>query len=150
MKNRLYRSETNRILGGVCGGLGEFLGIDPLFIRIFFVVWTVLGEFSVLIYFILWVVVPSKSAVDSGEKFSSDELGARFRLVGSEIREIAHQPSPELITYAGVGLIGWGAYYLLRRLGFPWIAWDYTLYLWPALLIIAGVFVLIRAASRRK
>ncbi|HUV15028.1 MAG TPA: PspC domain-containing protein [Pelolinea sp.] len=150
MKNRLYRSETNRVLAGVCGGLGEFLGIDPVFIRIFFIVWTVLGEFSVLIYFILWVVVPNRTASDAGEKFSSDELGARFRLMGSEIRGIASQPSSELITFAGVGLIGWGVYYLLRRFGFPWIAWDYTLYLWPALLIIAGVIVLIRATKRNK
>lgn len=149
MKNRLYRSEANRILGGVCGGLGEFLGINPIFIRIFFIIWTVLGEFSILIYFILWVVVPTKTASDSGEKFSSDELGARIRLVGSEIREIVHQPSPQLITFAGIGLIAWGVYYLLRRFGFPWVAWDYTGYLWPALLIIAGVFILVRATSRK-
>lgn len=150
MKNRLYRSESNRVLGGVCGGLGEFLGIDPLFIRIFFVAWTVLGEFSVLIYFILWVVMPSKTASDAGEKFHSDELGARIRLVVDEIRMIVHQPGPELITFAGIGLIAWGVYYLLRRFGFPWFAWDFTPYLWPALLIVAGAFVLFRAASREK
>ena len=150
MKNRLYRSESNRILGGVCGGLGEFLGIDPIFIRIFFIVWTVLGEFSILIYFILWVVMPTKSASESGEKFRSEELGARIRMVVDEIRGLVQQPSPELITYAGIGLIAWGVYYLLRRFGFPWIAWNFTPYLWPALLIIAGVFILIRATSREK
>lgn len=150
MKNRLYRSEKNRILGGVCGGLGEYLNIDPLFIRIFFIIWTVLGEFSVLIYLILWVVVPNKTGSDAGERFSSSELGSRIRMVADEFRMIVHQPSPELITYAGVGLIGWGVYYLLRRFGFPWFAWDYTAYLWPALLIIAGIFVLVRAASRNK
>ncbi len=150
MKNRLFRSESNRVLGGVCGGLGEFLGIDHLFIRIFFVAWTVLGEFSVLIYFILWVVMPSKTASDAGEKFRSDELGARIRLVVDEIRMIVHQPSPELITFAGVGLIAWGVYYLLLRFGFPWFVPDFTPYLWPALLIVAGAFVLFRAASREK
>jgi len=150
MKKRLYRSESNRILGGVCGGLGEFLGIDPIFIRIFFILWTVLGEFSVLIYLVLWVVVPSFSSSESGEKFRSEELGERIREVVDEIRVIVRQPSPELITYAGVGLIGWGVYYLLRRFGFPWVTWNFTPYLWPALLIIAGVFVLVRATSREK
>jgi phage shock protein PspC (stress-responsive transcriptional regulator) len=150
MKNRLYRSESNRVVGGVCGGLAEFLGIDPLIIRIFFAAWTVLGEFSVLIYFMLWVVMPSKTASDAGEKFRSDELGARFRLVVDDIRMIVHQPSPELITFAGIGLIAWGVFYLLRRFGFPWISWNFTPYLWPALLIIAGVFVLIRAASKEE
>jgi phage shock protein PspC (stress-responsive transcriptional regulator) len=150
MKKRLYRSESNRILGGVCGGLGEFLGIDPIFIRIFFILWTVLGEFSVLIYLVLWVVVPSYSASEPVEKTRSGELGVRIRDVTDEIRLLFSQPSPELITYAGVGLIAWGLYYLLRRFGFPWIAWNFTPYLWPAFLIIAGVFVLVRATAREK
>ena len=149
MKNRLYRSESNRTIAGVCGGLGEFLGIDPLIIRIFFIIWTILGEFSVLVYFILWVVIPNKSASDAGDTFKSEELGARFRLMGSELGSAARQPSQELITYAGAGLIGWGVFYLLRQFGLPWLNWNYSLYLWPALLIIAGVFVLIRATRKK-
>ena len=86
MKNRIYRSESNRILGGVCGGLGEFLGINPIFIRIFFIIWTVLGEFSILVYLILWVVIPTRSASGSDAKFRSSELGARIRQVVDEIR----------------------------------------------------------------
>jgi phage shock protein C len=150
MKSRIYRSESNRILGGVCGGLGEFLGINPIFIRIFFIIWTVLGEFSILVYLILWVVIPTQSASESGEKFGTEELGVRIRQVVDEIRVMVHQPSSELITYAGVGLIAWGFYYLLRRFGFPWISWNFTPYLWPALLIIAGAFVLIRATTKEK
>ena len=150
MKNHLYRSETNRTIAGVCGGLGEFLGIDPLIIRIFFIIWTILGEFSVLVYFILWVVIPNKSGSDAGETFKSDELGSRFRLMGRELGEVARQPSQELITFAGVGLIGWGVFYLLRNFGFPWLNWNFSFYLWPALLIVAGAFVLIRATTRKK
>ena len=150
MKNRLYRSETNRTIAGVCGGLGEFLGIDPLIIRIFFILWTILGQASVLVYFILWVVIPNKSVSDAGETFKSDELGSRFSQMGRELSEVARQPSQQLITYAGVGLIGWGIYYLLRNFGFPWLNWDFSFYLWPALLIIAGAVVLFRAASRKQ
>lgn len=150
MKNRLVRSETDCVLGGVCGGLGEYLGIDPIFIRIFFIVWTVLGELSVLVYFILWLIIPRKSAADEGERFSTENLGARFRGLGREINDIARQPSSQLITFAGVGLIAWGVYYLLRQFGFPWFAWDYTYYLWPALLIVAGAFVLVRSLRDKK
>ncbi len=149
MKNRLYRSETNRTIAGVCGGLGEFLGIDPLIIRIFFVIWTILGEAAVLVYFILWVVIPNKSVSDEGGSFKTEELGSRIHQMGRELGEVTRQPSQELITYAGIGLIGWGAYFLLRNFGFPWLNWDFSLYLWPALLIIAGAFVLIRATSRK-
>ncbi|NIT61059.1 MAG: PspC domain-containing protein, partial [Aliifodinibius sp.] len=38
MSRRLYRSRENRMIAGVCGGLGEYLGIDPIFVRIFFFV----------------------------------------------------------------------------------------------------------------
>ena len=150
MKNRPYRSETNRTIAGVCGGLGEYLGIDTVIIRIFFIIWTILGEFSVLVYFILWVVIPNKDASDADETFKSDELGSRFRLMGREVGEVARQPSQELITFAGVSLIGWGVFYLLRQFGFPWLNWNFSFYLWPALLIIAGAFVLIRAATQKK
>lgn len=157
MKNRLYRSETNRTIAGVCGGLGEFLSVDPLFVRIFFVLWAVLGGSSgVFVYFVLWVLIPNQSALSTGETFSSNELGARFRQMGTELGAIVRQPSQQLITYAGVGLIGWGLMQLLRYFGIPWLnfrfEWlntNFNIYLWPLVLIIAGALILIRA-SRRK
>ncbi|MBI2022287.1 PspC domain-containing protein [Candidatus Daviesbacteria bacterium] len=59
---RLYRSETNRIIAGVCGGLGEYFNIDPTIIRIIFVLMTVFGGSGILIYIILWLVTPSESS----------------------------------------------------------------------------------------
>jgi len=150
MANRLYRSKSNRVLGGVCAGLGSFLRIDPVFIRIFFIVWTVLGEFAVLIYFLLWVIVPSDSSTDADESFQINDLGARFHQMGQEIAEVTRQPNSELIIFAGAGLIAWGVYYLVRRL-VPFLdVWAYSQYLWPALLIIAGLFVIIRTTRRRE
>ena len=150
MANRLYRSQSDRVLGGVCAGLGSFLRIDPVFIRIFFIVWTVLGEFAVLIYFLLWVIVPSDSSTDADESFQINDLGARFHQMGQEIAEVTRQPNSELIIFAGAGLIAWGVYYLVRRL-VPFLdVWAYSQYLWPALLIIAGLFVIIRTTRRRE
>lgn len=150
MANRLYRSKSDRVLGGVCAGLGSFLRIDPLFIRIFFIVWTVLGEFAVIIYILLWVIVPSDSSAEADETFQINDLGARFRQMGREIAEVTRQPNSELIIFAGVGLIAWGMYYLIRRL-IPYLdLWAYSQYLWPALLIIAGLFVIIRTTKRRE
>ena len=147
MANRLYRSKSDRVLGGVCAGLGSFLRIDPVFIRIFFIVWTVLGEFAVLIYFLLWVIVPSDSSTDADESFQINDLGARFHQMGQEIAEVTRQPNSELIIFAGVGLIAWGVYYLVRRL-IPLDFGAYSQYLWPAMLIIAGLFVITRTTRR--
>ncbi len=150
MANRLYRSESGRVLGGVCAGLGNFLGIDPILIRIFFIVWTVLGEFSVLIYILLWVIVPSDTSSDADGTFQINDLGARFHQMGREIGEISRQPNSELIIFTGLGLIAWGAYYLVRRL-VPYLdLWAYSQYLWPAMLIIAGVFVIICTIRKKE
>ncbi len=56
---RLYRSGRERILGGVCGGIAEYLNIDPVIIRVVFVIGMVLS-FGVLVlgYFLLWILVP--------------------------------------------------------------------------------------------
>lgn len=60
MKKRLFRSK-NQVLGGVCGGLGEYFDVDPTFIRIGVLLATVLGwGFPALLYVILWCVVPEE------------------------------------------------------------------------------------------
>jgi phage shock protein C len=60
---RLYRSQDERMIGGVCGGLGEFFGIDPTLIRLLFVFGTLLGAQGVLAYLILLLIVPEKPSV---------------------------------------------------------------------------------------
>ncbi|MEN8192996.1 MAG: PspC domain-containing protein [Bacteroidota bacterium] len=61
MKEGLYRSRRNRIFGGVAGGLGEYLNIDPVIIRVIFVVSIFLDGIGILLYIILWIVVPEEN-----------------------------------------------------------------------------------------
>lgn len=64
MKNRnnqLYRSRDDRMIGGICAGLGEFFGIDPTIMRLIFVFGTIFFGFPgalVLIYLVMLLVVP--------------------------------------------------------------------------------------------
>jgi phage shock protein C len=55
---RLYRSRNDRMIAGVCGGLGQFLGMDPTIIRLIFVVAVLVGFAGLLAYLILAVVIP--------------------------------------------------------------------------------------------
>jgi phage shock protein C len=58
---QLYRSRENRMLGGVCAGLGEFFGIDPTIVRLFFVFGAIFFGFPgalMLIYIVMLLVVP--------------------------------------------------------------------------------------------
>ncbi len=57
-KRKLYRSQTERMIGGVCGGLAEYLDLDPTLLRLVFVGLTLLGGHGLLIYFILLILMP--------------------------------------------------------------------------------------------
>jgi phage shock protein PspC (stress-responsive transcriptional regulator) len=58
---RLRLSATDRKIGGVCGGLGEFLELDPLLFRVAFVVLAFVGGLGILLYAVLWLVVPGSA-----------------------------------------------------------------------------------------
>lgn len=59
-ENRLYRIVNGKVIGGVAGGLAEYFGIDPTIMRIIFILLTLIGGGGILIYLILWIVVPEK------------------------------------------------------------------------------------------
>lgn len=55
---RLYRNPDDAVLGGVCGGLGTYFNIDPVWIRIIFLLLILAGGVTLLVYIILWIVIP--------------------------------------------------------------------------------------------
>ena len=66
---RLYRSKNERMLGGVCAGLGEHFDIDPTVIRLVWAVITVLSiGTGVLVYIIAWILIPGEESGSSEQK----------------------------------------------------------------------------------
>jgi phage shock protein C len=57
---RLYLSDTDKKLGGVCGGLGEYFEKDPTLFRILFVLITLMWGAGLILYLIMWLVIPKK------------------------------------------------------------------------------------------
>ncbi len=57
---RLYRSRTDRLIGGVCGGMAEYLGIDPVLVRVLWVVLALSFGAGILAYVLLWLVTPEE------------------------------------------------------------------------------------------
>lgn len=144
----IYRSETNKIIGGVCGGLGEYFNIDPNIIRLIFVLLTVFGGSGLIIYLILWIILPSKSQTGS----SNDHFRENINEVKEKAREFAHDirngvkgqdsskpQNRNLIAYTAIFL---GILFLLNNFGFStYINLDR---LWPVLLIILGLSIILR------
>lgn len=69
----LYRSRSKRMIAGVCGGLGDFFGIDPTIIRLIFVFGVIFGYgILLLVYLILFIVVPEEPSSSQVEKPSQE------------------------------------------------------------------------------
>lgn len=59
MKQKLHLSENSKMIGGVCGGLAESLGVDPSFVRIgCIILFAILHGLTVLLYIIMWAILP--------------------------------------------------------------------------------------------
>jgi len=57
---KLYLSGRDRKLGGVCGGLGEYLDVDPTVLRVIFLIACFIGGLGLIIYLAMWLIVPRK------------------------------------------------------------------------------------------
>lgn len=73
---RLYRDPDNRVLGGVCGGLGAYLDVDPVIIRVILVVLFLAAGFGLLIYIIMWIVVPEAKTTAQKLEMRGDPVNA--------------------------------------------------------------------------
>ena len=62
MSKKLYKSNTNKMLEGVCGGIAEYFGVDPTIVRLAWVVFCALGGSGILAYIIAAIIIPSASA----------------------------------------------------------------------------------------
>jgi len=123
---RLRRSRRDRVIGGVCGGLGRYLDVDPVLVRIAAVALTLSGGAGVLIYMIAWAVIPDAEPGDAAE---SPDWRPRT----------ADRHTLALVT--GAVLVVLGALLLARDL-MPGVAG--TMF-WPLVVIAAGTLVLIGA-----
>ena len=67
MKRRLYKSDSNKVLCGVCGGIGEYFGVDPVIVRLILVILCCVGFSGVIAYIIAALIIPRKP-----EEFEDD------------------------------------------------------------------------------
>lgn len=136
---KLYRSLSDRMVGGVCGGLGVFLNIDPIFVRLLFLLLLFGTDFGFIAYLLLWILIPEEGKTYG---FKDESFGEKVRSMGEDIQGSVAQPHPQSGLILGLGLIVVGSLMFVERLDIQWLNWFDVDYLWP-LLLIAGGFVLL-------
>ncbi len=162
---RLYRSRTDSVIAGVSGGLAKYLSIDPIIVRILFLVLAIFGGGGVLIYIIAWIAVPlepwepyfkssSFSRTAPPDPAADDSTGPPFsstEKINSEFDNTILNPEEEMrrkrternnrnegSLIGGIILITLGALFLAGQF-IPRINFGD---LWPVLLIVIGILII--------
>jgi phage shock protein C len=135
-ENRLTRSETDKIIAGVCGGIAAYLGIDSVLVRLAFVVLLFASGIGFPIYLILWVIMPREADMSkTGSQVIQENLGEMSETVASSVGRVGRPGT------VGVVMILLGVYFLMSQFG--WLSWANGVF-WPLVIIGAGVYMLTR------
>ncbi len=101
---RLYRDEDNELLGGVCAGLGTYLGIDAVWIRLLFVFFTVVYGAAFFLYILLWVIVPA--ARTAAQRLEMRGVEPSVGNIEQEVRRTKdEEPSNKGCLRSGISLL---------------------------------------------
>lgn len=159
MHERLYRSQRERVVSGVCGGLGERFDVDPTVVRVAYVLLGILtGVFPfVLLYVVLVVAVPEEppgflaslpvapaegSAAAAAWRAAQDAEWAARR-AARRAERTRNGTDRQIGAVIGIVLIALGGALLAER----WLQVDWAV-IWPAGLVAVGVAVIVSSARR--
>jgi len=140
MEVKLMRSEKDRMLAGVCGGLAVYLGVDAVFVRLAFLLLAFAGGIGLPLYLVLAIVLPSEARLHQDRPPVAEKQIDEFGNVTRKPVEPSRQhPNGPII--AAVLLILLGAYFLLQNFGFSFLSNGL---IWPLLLIGVGIYLIAR------
>jgi len=122
--SRLYRSNTELKVAGVCGGLGQYLQVDPTLVRLFFVFLAFYNLLGVWVYAVLALIVP-KAPEGEGENVAINDNSDAKRFIGA-------------------AMVIMGMLALISKLNISWFGWFNFNILLPILMILVGVVLLAR------
>lgn len=129
IQTKLTRSESNHVIAGVCGGLAQYLDVDPVLVRLAFVILGLASGIGLPIYVILAIITPKESTVDGEFDFVYDDVE------GMKSAEATRRTNRTFV--AGL-LIVLGGYFLLANIGV-----DLSM-LAPIMLIGLGIWLMRR------
>jgi len=153
---RLYRSAKSKVFGGVAGGIAEYFDIDPIIIRLLFVIIAFAGGGGAIVYLILWIALPlepltmynmnmgSADSTDPGNPDAQATPGFNPEASGSFKMPVKTENRSGLI--GGIILISLGLIFLANRF-IPNINFSD---LWPLLLVVLGGVLIATSFAERK
>ncbi|MCL0104142.1 PspC domain-containing protein [Dehalococcoidia bacterium] len=160
MEKRLYRSRSDRVIWGVCGGLARHLNVDPTLVRLVMVLLVFANGLGILIYIIMAVIVPLEGSKTTEPKETMrenvEEIKKTAGELGEEIRSTFGEEQAE--AKDGEGIYRWrreliGTVLIVAGLAFLVenfnLFWFDLIRLWPLLLVGAGLLFILTTWRRR-
>jgi len=139
MENKRFeRSTTNKVIGGVCAGLADYLNIDVALMRVLFVVAALCGSFGFWLYIILWIVAPAQKVISFNSQYQQEPID-----ISTPEDDKKGLQKGAMIT--AIILIGIGLLALLKN--FLYIDWIWKL--WPLILIALGVVIILNTQKKQ-
>ncbi len=149
MNASLYRSREDVIIGGVCGGLGAFLGVHPAYVRLFFIILIFGKGIGVLLYLLFWIIIPLDGQVQRNGlalklQNSSYEIAKQTKAAREDMHRLMREPQTQLGILIGAAFILVGILYLISSLNLNRLTWLSFDLFWPILMIFGGLAILLR------
>jgi phage shock protein C len=150
-KERLVKSKTDHVIWGVCGGIAEYFKVDPVIVRLAFVVLVLINGVGILLYIILAIIMPDAEQADLPQKDiiekNIEEMTEQVKgAIGKMEDKTPAQKKTENTIWLGVILILLGTYFLLNS--FHLLSWVRSDVFWALLLILIGTGLLVKRAVR--
>ncbi len=130
---RLYRSSSDKMIAGVCGGLGKYFGVEATLVRLVFLLLLFLGGGGFLLYLILWIIVPEEQQVGAAPQ----------EVVQANTQDLAQSAARNGPLIFAALLIFLGVWFLLQNLLHIELG-----QFWPVILIVIGLALLIPTLRR--
>ena len=149
-QKRLYRSRTDRVLFGVCGGLGKYFGIDPVIFRILFVLFFFIDGAGLIAYLIMILIIPSEKGIrkDDKDKGEVDEFAEKIEKSAGEFANKVETgefiPSGKSANYLGIFIIFIGLLFLARET-FPLQWLFHSDVILPFAIILLGLYIVLKS-----
>lgn len=153
MARRLTRNTSKAILGGVASGFGGYLDVDPVLIRLVFIILCLAGGSGVIVYIVAWLVMPrdDQEAAADGMSPPADQFAAEVKEAGERVVDNIRRSTGDAgrgRVIGGLILMVLGLLFLMNQ--FYALDWLRFRYLWPLGLVGVGVMLFIQGMKGRE
>ncbi|MCP4220468.1 MAG: PspC domain-containing protein [bacterium] len=148
---RLYKSKKDKMAFGVCSGIAKYFDLDPVLVRVLFVIFFFLGG-SALIAYIVGAIIMPDNPLETG---NATEAPPRPEQEPAQVVPASKNSGSMGALIFGIILVGLGAYFMMEKIPFLhglhwWFRWNFFDYALPAILILAGGAILVRRNNNEK